>query len=90
MGTVKLNNAGFKAIRQSAGVMAELNKQAQAMTNRANGLSQVKGAEYRTAPARTTDRGSIALVTTGHGDTAAVKAMVDNAKYDTLTKAIGQ
>ncbi len=89
MTKVKLNNAGFRAVRQSAGVQAALNREANAMAARANSMAQVPGAHYEAAPAISTDRGSIALVSTGHGSRQAVKAMEDNALNGTLSKAVG-
>lgn len=88
MGKVKLNMAGFRQVRQSAGVMHELTVQAQAMKWRADSMHVTEGAEYDYAPAVTTDRGSVALCTTGKATKPHIKAMVDNAHHNTLLKAV--
>lgn len=89
MGKVTLRNSGFIAVRQSPGVMAELNKQAEAMRARANGLKTKPKADYQAVPAITTDHGSIALVSTGKGSETAGETAVDNAINNTLAKAVG-
>lgn len=83
MAKVTLINEGFREVRRSPGVMAELNKQAQAMASRANGIKTKAEAEYEADEA----------IPTGHGSVARVKAAnttaaVDNALYGTLNKAI--
>lgn len=88
MNRVKLNYAGFRKVRQSAGVMNALTAQARAMCDRANSMHVTEGAEYEYAAAQPTDRGSIALCSTGHGNRAHVKAMADNARNNTLLKAV--
>lgn len=87
MSKVTLNLSGFRQLRQSTAIQAELTRQAQAMASRANAAAITKGALYTHAPAIATDIGSVALATTGHGSQAAVKAMIDQAKHDTLLKA---
>ena len=88
MGKVVLHYSGFRQVRQSAAMRVELTRQAQAMASRANAAAITEGARYTHAPAIATDIGSIALATTGHGSQAAVKAMIDQAKHDTLLKAV--
>lgn len=89
MAKVKLNLNGFRQVRQHPAVMDEITRQAESITDRANRMSTVDGAEYEAAPATRTDRGSIALASTGNGTDAHGKAMVDNAKNNTLLKALG-
>ena len=89
MSTVKLNNAAFRAIRQSAGVQAALNREATAMAQRANALAASQcdnpGHRHFTAvPDRTTDRGSIALVSTGSD----AGTMAHESAHGTLEKSI--
>lgn len=55
---------------------------------RANSMAQVKGATYEAATHVSTPKGSVALATTGHGSEGNVKAMEDNAKHNTLLKAV--
>ncbi len=88
MSKVKLNLAGFRQMRQSAAIQAELTRQAQAIASRANAAAVTKGARYTYAEAVASDIGSVALATTGYGSQTAVKAMIDQAKHDTLLKAV--
>ena len=88
MGKVVLHYSGFRQLRQSQAIQNELTRQAQAMASRANAAAITKGAQYTHAPAIATDVGSVALATTGHGNQMAVKAMIDQAKHDTLLKAV--
>ncbi len=53
-------------------------------------MAQVKGATYEAATHVSTPKGSVALATTGHGSEGNVKAMEDNAKHNTLLKAVKQ
>ena len=86
MAKVKLNLAGFRAVRQSAGAMYVITQQAQRIAETANELAQTKNAHYAHAVARTTGRGAVALATTkGSGNAA-----YDNAKHNTLLKAVTQ
>ncbi|WP_454892205.1 hypothetical protein [Alloscardovia omnicolens] len=84
--TVKLDLNAFKAIRQSSEVQAVLDREAQKIAERANSMSSFKYApvEYKAVPARATDKGSVALVTT-QGN---LYATLDNAQNNTLRKAI--
>lgn len=90
MAKVKLNLNGFRQVRQHPAVMDEITRHAEAVTDRASRMSTVDGAEYEAVPATRTERGSIALASTGKGTDAHVKAMVDNAKNNTLLKAVGR
>ena len=65
MAKVKLNLAGFRAVRQSAPIQQAIDQQATLIA-----------------------KGSVALATTGHGSEGNVKAMEDNAKHNTLLKAV--
>lgn len=88
MAKVKLNLAGFRAIRQSAPIQQTIDQQATLIAARANSMAQVKGATYEAATHASTPKGSVALATTGHGSEGNVNAMVDNAKHNTLLKAV--
>ena len=97
MPKVKLNLAGFRQVRQSAGAMHVITEQAKRIADTANELAQTKNAHYDHAVAHATDhgavalattKGSVALATTGHGSEGNVKAMEDNAKHNTLLKAV--
>lgn len=83
MAKVTLYNEGFREVRRSPGVMAELNKQAQAMTARANAIKRKAKAEYEADTAIPTEHGSVARVKASN-----THAAVDNALYGTLNKAI--
>lgn len=86
---VKLDYRGFKAYRQSRQVKDILDDLATSKAKQATDMAAVKGAEYQAARATDTDRGSIALVSTGSESVASVKAMVDNQRNNTLLKAMG-
>ena len=88
MAKVKLNLAGFRAVRQSAPIQQAIDRQATLIAARANGMAQVEGATYEAATHVSTPKGSVALATTGHGSEGNVKAMEDNAKHNTLLKAV--
>ena len=88
MAKVKLNLAGFRAIRQSAPIQQTIDQQATLIAARANSMAQVEGATYEAATNVSTPKGSVALATTGHGSEGNVNAMVDNAKHNTLLKAV--
>ena len=87
MAKVKLNLDGFREVRRSAAPI--VTEQAEGVAARANSMHVTKGASYEAVPARDTEVGCVALVTTGHGSQQAVKAMVDNAHHNTLLKAMG-
>ena len=87
MAKVKLYNKGFREVRRSAApIVTEL---AEDIAARANSMAVTKGARYEAVPARETEAGCVALVTTGHGSQPAVKAMVDSVHHNTLLKAMG-
>ena len=87
MAKVKLDYAGFREVRRSAApIVTEL---AEDIAARANSMAVTKGARYEAAPAKETEAGCVALVTTGHGSQPAVKAMVDSVHHNTLLKAMG-
>ncbi|GDZ29717.1 hypothetical protein MCC01978_02690 [Bifidobacteriaceae bacterium MCC01978] len=88
MAKVKLNLAGFRQVRQSAPIQQAIDQQAALIAARANSMAQVKGATYEAATHVSTPKGSVALATTGHGSEGNVNAMVDNAKHNTLLKAV--
>lgn len=88
MAKVKLNLAGFRAVRQSAPIQQAIDQQATLIAASANSMAQVEGATYEAAPHVSTTKGSVALATTGHGSEGNVKAMEDNAKHNTLLKAV--
>lgn len=90
MAKVKLNLAGFRAVRQSAPIQQTIDQQAALIAARANSMAQVEGATYEAATHVSTPKGSVALATTGHGSEGNVKAMEDNAKHNTLLKAVKQ
>ncbi|MCH9276099.1 hypothetical protein JS533_007405 [Bifidobacterium amazonense] len=83
MTKVTLFNEGFREVRRSAGVMAELNKQAQAMASRANSIKTKAKAEYEADESIPTEHGSVARVKAANSTAA-----VDNALFGTLNKAI--
>ena len=72
--------------RSAAPIVTEL---AEDVAARANSMAVTKGARYEAVPARETEAGCVALVTTGHGSQPAVKAMVDSVHHNTLLKAMG-
>lgn len=84
MPKVKLNLAGFRQVRQSAGAMHIITQKAQQISETANELAQTKNARYDYAVAHTTDHGAVALATTKGSGAAAF----DNAKHNTLLKAV--
>lgn len=86
---VKLNNAGFQALRRDPGIVAEVNRQAEGIAARANSMAVEPGAVYRALPAQASPEGTIALATTSHYEEGSVEAMLDQAKHDTLLKAVG-
>lgn len=88
MAKVKLNLAGFRAVRQSAPIQHAIDQQAALIAARANSMAQVEGATYEAATHVSTPKGSVALATTGHGSEGNVKAMEDNAEHNTLLKAV--
>ena len=81
---VKLDFAGFKALRQSPEARAAINAEAQAMAERANANRHINGAQYDPVPAIQTKQGSVALVHTSN-----VQAKVDQANYRTLERSLG-
>ncbi|NMM96289.1 hypothetical protein G1C98_1025 [Bifidobacterium sp. DSM 109960] len=87
MTKVKLNLEGFRQVRRAAA--PAVTAQAESIATRANGMVSTKGASYQALPAVSTPEGCVALATTGHGTAASVKAMVDNARHNTLAKAVG-
>lgn len=87
MAKVKLYAKGFREVRRSAAPI--VTEQAEAVAARANGMAATAGASYEALPAIETTAGCVALVTTGHGTREAVKTMVDNARHNTLLKAVG-
>lgn len=90
MAKVKLNLAGFRAVRQSAPIQQTIDQQAALIAARANSMAQVEGATYEAATHVSTPKGSVALATTGHGSEGNVKAMEDSAKHNTLLKSVKQ
>lgn len=90
MAKVKLNLAGFRAVRQSAPIQQTIDQQATLIAARANSMAQVEGATYEAATHVSTPKGSVALATTGYGSEGNVKAMADNAKHNTLLKSVKQ
>lgn len=88
MAKVKLNLAGFRQVRQSAPIQQAIDQQATLIAARANSMAQVEGATYEAATHVSTPKGSVALATTGHGSEGNVNAMEDNAKHNTLLKAV--
>ena len=87
MGRVRLNYEGFRQVRRAAAPI--ITAQAEAIAARANGMAATRGAVYTALPAVETPEGCVALATTSHGNAAAGKAIVDNAKHNTLVKAAG-
>ena len=77
MAKVKLNLAGFRAVRQSAPIQQAIDQQATLIAASANSMAQVEGATYEAAPHVSTTKGSVA-------------AAFDNAKHNTLLKAVKQ
>ena len=86
MPKVKLNLAGFRQVRQSAGAMHVITEQAKRIADTANELAQTKNAHYDHAVDHATDHGAVALATTK----GSVAAAFDNAKHNTLLKAVKQ
>lgn len=87
---IVLNNKALRKIYQQPGSKQAINEAAEDIANRANSIHQTLGAHYVALPAQNTDVGSIALATTNIGNTTMVfKTRLDNARYNTLSKAIG-
>lgn len=87
---IVLNNKALRKIYQQAGCKQAINEAAENIANRANSIHQTLGAHYVALPAQNSSVGSIALATTNIGNTTMVyKTRLDNARYNTLSKAIG-
>ena len=87
---IVLNNKALREIYQQPGSKQAINKAAEDIANRANSIHQTLGAHYVALPAQNSSVGSIALATTNIGNTTMVfKTRLDNARYNTLSKAIG-
>lgn len=84
---VKLNYAGFQAIRQSGETRQAVTEAAEQIADRANRLRKREAAHYTSVPAMQTKQGVVALATTGHYEPGSVDAMLDNQENDTLLKA---
>ena len=85
MAKVKLNLAGFRQIRQSAGAMHAITEQAKRIADTANELAQTKKRPLRPRRGPHHRPRSVALATTKGSRAAAY----DNAKHNTLLKAVG-
>lgn len=83
---VVLDLDGFTQIRQSQAVKDVLNQAAEQVAERANNMAlfDYSPVRYKAVPARTSEKGSVALVTT-QGD---LYATLDNAQNNTLRKAL--
>lgn len=87
---IVLNNKAFREIYRQPGSKQAVNEAAEDIANRANSACQTLGAHYVALPAQESSVGSIALATTNIGNTTMVyKTRLDNARYNTLSKAIG-
>lgn len=87
---IVLNNRALREIYQQPGSKQAINEAAEDIANRANSIHQTLGAHYVALPAQNSSVGSIALATTNIGNTTMVfKTRLDNARYNTLSKAIG-
>lgn len=87
---IVLNNRALREIYQQPGSKQAINEAAEDIANRANSIHQTLGAHYVALPAQNTEAGSIALATTNIGNSTMVfKTRLDNARYNTLSKAIG-
>lgn len=87
---IVLNNKALREIYQQPGSKQAINEAAEDIANRANSIHQTLGAHYVALPAQESSVGSIALATTNIGNTTVVyKTRLDNARYNTLSKAIG-
>lgn len=86
---VKLNPPGFTAFRRDPGTRRAVEQVAEQVAERANGMAsrtlKAGAPVYSVAAPINSAVGSIALVTT-RGNLA---ACVDNAKHNTLLKAVG-
>lgn len=92
MANVKIvvNNKALREIYQQPGSKQAINEAAEDIANRANSIHQTLGANYVALPAQDSEVGSIALATTNIGNSTTVyKTRLDNARYNTLSKAIG-
>lgn len=94
MNSVKLNYAGFTAIRRSPQVVNAVNEAAQELAQKATSLATIRGAKYSYSPAQQSKYGVIALVTATHAQgspktKATGKAVADEAHFATLEKAVG-
>lgn len=90
MAKVKLNLAGFRAVRQSAPIQQTIDQQAALIAAVPTAWHRSKARPTRPQPHVSTPKGSVALATTGHGSEGNVKAMEDNAKHNTLLKSVKQ
>ena len=87
---IVLNNKALREIYQQPGSKQAINEAAEDIANRANSIHQTLGAHYVALPAQNSPAGSIALATTNIGKSTRVfKTRLDNARYNTLSKAIG-
>lgn len=87
MAKVKLNYAGFRQVRRScAPLVAE---QAELLAARANSMAVEPKARYVAVEPMETKAGVVALVSTGRDSTEAGYTAFDNAKHNTLLKALG-
>lgn len=87
---IVLNNKAFREIYQQPGSKQAVNEAAEDIASRANSIHQTLGAHYVALSAQESEVGSIALATTNIGNTTMVyKTRLDNARYNTLSKAIG-
>lgn len=81
---VKLDYAAFKAFRQDAATQAAVQSEAEKLAARANDMHMTQGAEYSATTARDSAKGTTALVSTGN-----TEARIDQARHNTLLKALG-
>lgn len=92
MANVKIvvNNKALREIYRQPGSKQAINEAAEDIANRANSIHQTLGAHYVALSAQESEVGSIALATTNIGNSTMVyKTRLDNARYNTLSKAIG-
>lgn len=86
--TVKLDNAGFLAYRQSPECQAMVLDQAEQIAKRANAMARPPSgmgeASYEARGVRSVAHGSVAMVVTGN-----LAAKADNAANSTLVRAMG-
>lgn len=83
-GKVKLNFAGFLAVRQSSGAQEAITREANRIAATANASAVIRNSRYTAKPAMPTVKGSVATVTTAGSGAAAT----DQALHNTLLKAV--